>query len=62
MENANCMECKNAIFDEVWGEYKCGINKNWIMYAHLDCEHYAEGKPQLSKHTYEYALSKGDEI
>lgn len=24
---SNCVKCKHAIFDELWGEYKCAIRK-----------------------------------
>ena len=26
----NCTNCANAIFDEVWGEYKCTVLKHRI--------------------------------
>ena len=31
----NCINCKHALFDEIWGEYKCRIDKK---------KHYLEGQ------------------
>ena len=35
-----CIDCANAIFDELWGEYKCKIKKRRIYGAneHTDCK------------------------
>ena len=39
---SNCLKCKHAIFDEQWGEYKCGILKHRIYNpeAHTGCKDY----------------------
>lgn len=26
----NCTNCKHAIFDEIWGEYKCVVYKHTV--------------------------------
>lgn len=48
---ANCKNCKHAIFDEVWGDYKCKINY-LVIYDPKDVEHcvyYDKGKPAISE-------------
>ena len=41
----NCKTCEHAIFDEIWGDYKC---KKYEIIVHpderLDCESYKKGK------------------
>ena len=39
---AVCSKCKHAIFDEVFGEYKCGIRHIRIYNPekYAGCEHY----------------------
>lgn len=48
----NCKSCKNAIFNELWGDYKCKIDQ---IIHHPDekmvCEHYKKGIPSKSKKT-----------
>ena len=48
----DCKNCNNAIFDPVFGEYKCRIservNQNTILVA---CSHYEAGTPETSKET-----------
>ena len=39
----DCKNCKHAIFDELWGEYKCKICERIVYDTRLDawgCEHY----------------------
>jgi hypothetical protein len=47
----NCKTCKNAIFDETWGEYKCKARET-VIYILLDsneCSDYKKGTPEVSK-------------
>lgn len=47
----DCKNCKHAIFDELWGEYKCKIKERYIYYTRveaIDCAHY-EKKPVEKK-------------
>ena len=46
-----CKECKHAIFDEIWGEYKCEILKHKIYHpiAVDECLYFEKGNPQKSK-------------
>lgn len=46
----NCTTCGNAIFDTVFGEYKCSISKTYVRTPlNVRCENYKEGKPMDSK-------------
>lgn len=38
----HCYQCANAIFDEVWGEYKCKVLKHRIRNPeeHTGCKDY----------------------
>lgn len=47
----NCQMCKNAIFNALWGEYKCGLTG--------ECE-YQKGTPRESKENEEYNLLRED--
>lgn len=50
----NCTTCGNAIFDTVFGEYKCGISKTYVRTPlNVRCENYKEGKPMDSKDMHE---------
>lgn len=45
-----CETCKNAIFDPVWGEYKCRVRHQRIYKPPMDiCEWYDKGEPTESK-------------
>ena len=45
-----CKDCKNAIFHEQLGEYKCVIRHTYTKCEQqLRCEHWAEGTPGESK-------------
>ena len=39
-----CPECKHAIFDETWGEYKCQVLKIRIpdITKYANCKNYAK--------------------
>jgi hypothetical protein len=47
----DCTNCANALFDEVWGEYKCKEVCH-VIYdtdGQVDCIYYKKGKPGISK-------------
>lgn len=47
----NCKTCKNAIFDEIWGDFKCK-HSHLVVYNPEDvngCVHYEKGKPKISE-------------
>lgn len=48
---SKCSTCENAIFDMLWGEYKCTVRQHMIFHPELykDCEHYKNGTPKESK-------------
>lgn len=48
----SCKNCANAIFDEVWGEYKCKVHKHRIhdVDKYLDCPHHEKSKSTEGKH------------
>lgn len=59
MENVkSCSNCAHAIFDAVWGEYKCGVYKHTILhgkiYTETDCKHHKLGNPKESKESEDY--------
>ena len=51
----NCITCEHAIFDAVWGEYKCDVNAHRVLNPKwFKCESYKEGKPKESKANADY--------
>lgn len=40
--------CVNALFDPVWGEYKCKVYESYIYRCDYckDCPHYHKSKPK----------------
>ena len=48
-----CKNCTNAIFDPVWGVFKCSISEVAIYNDTTDCADYEAGKPSISKETPE---------
>lgn len=50
--NHPCETCKHAIFDEKWGEYKCGVSYLYMYHAFtmIECEHY-EKAPENNSQT-----------
>ena len=56
-----CGTCKNAIFDALWGDYKCGIKKRNV-YDEVSCPEYSKGVPQGSKDDDDYERQMEDEI
>lgn len=50
-----CKTCKHALYDEVWGEFKCRLSRH-VHYpkdAMASCSNYVKGDPEKSKHTYD---------
>lgn len=47
----SCKTCKNAIFDPLWGLYKCGVLKRTMINPDAKelCRHYKEGTSTDSK-------------
>lgn len=43
--------CSNAIFNKVWGQYKCNITKQNIYDGSYckGCPNYKKGEPKISK-------------
>lgn len=52
---SSCRNCGNAVFDPVWGEYKCTVYEHVIydLDNYLDCKSYEKGEPTESKETPE---------
>lgn len=47
-----CKNCSNAIFDPVFGEYKCSITQTVVYEISLiSCDNYEKGIPETSKET-----------
>lgn len=55
-----CQTCKNAIFDSLWGEHKCGVD-GITHRGLLSCADYANGDPAESKENEEYNLMREDD-
>lgn len=53
----DCRTCANAIYDEVWGEHKCKIDKKQHALQGLltaaGCGYHRKGTPETTKNTYE---------
>ena len=52
METKTCKTCAHEIFEEVWGEYKCGKNGIRVptkIFSDMNCKWYKKGEPSLSK-------------
>ena len=47
----SCSTCEYAIFDELWGEYKCKIRQQRVYKPgkNIPCEWYKKGTPTESK-------------
>ena len=48
-----CSECVHAIFDPLWGEYKCEILKTVAPGPSgvIGCKDYKKGQPKVTKAT-----------
>lgn len=42
---SNCTTCKHAVFDEMWGEYKCKERHIRVYDILNDCKDYKPVKP-----------------
>ena len=59
----SCMNCTHAIFDPLWGEYKCSKKERYCTDDEMwynDCEMYNEGKPSVSKEGGDYKNAQED--
>ena len=48
----DCANCKHALFDQMFGEYKCKVREQRVYKPaknNVVCEWYEEGKPGLAK-------------
>jgi hypothetical protein len=49
----NCSNCKNALFDEIWGEYKCKIDKRHHYFdgqaVGAKCSYHEKGTPGIAR-------------
>lgn len=47
----NCETCANALFDPLWGEYRCSVTKRKATDEEVKngCNQYKNGKPGVSK-------------
>lgn len=48
---SRCIDCKYAIFDEIWGDYKCSVKKHRVHNPeeYTDCKDYKKGTGTTSK-------------
>ena len=56
----NCTNCTKAIFDPLWGEYKCGVTQ-LTMYnpgSTSQCNAYVEGTPSKTKEDYSHVYDE----
>ena len=47
----NCKTCEHAVFDELWGEYKCKKRETriYILLDSKECKDYAKKKENKEK-------------
>lgn len=59
---SKCSTCENAIFDALWGAYKCSVRQHSILFPDLyeDCEHHKNGTPKESKANADYEANLQD--
>jgi len=59
----SCKTCGNAIFDALWGDWKCSVHKRLCRKTELDegCDKYKNGKPKESASNAEYRRSHEEE-
>lgn len=52
----NCTTCEHAIFDALWGEYRCAVRgtRLYIMLDSSECSDYNKGTPGESKLNADY--------
>lgn len=46
----NCKNCEHAVFDPLWGEYKCKVRKTriYILLDSSECSDYTKKKEKES--------------
>lgn len=44
-----CKNCKNALYDERWGDYKCKLDGFYRYGGGINCPDHEEGEPEISK-------------
>lgn len=45
-----CKNCAHAIFDQLFGDYKCDITQSSVQtHFTVDCPDYEKGEPTISK-------------
>ena len=51
MDEKKCETCLKAIFDPLWGDFKCSVTKVRATDEQLKngCDEYKKGKPEISK-------------
>lgn len=59
----NCKTCGKAIFDALWGDWKCSVHKRWCRKSELEkgCDEYKNGEPKESASNVEYELAHDEE-
>lgn len=59
----NCKSCGKAIFDALWGDWKCSVHKRWCRKSGLEegCNDYKNGEPKESASNVEYERSHDEE-
>ena len=59
----NCKACGKAIFDALWGDWKCSVHKRWCRKSELEegCNDYKKGEPKESVSNVEYERSHDEE-
>ena len=49
----DCRNCSNALFDDIWGEYKCKIDKKKHsldgQLVGAKCSYHKKGTPEIAK-------------
>lgn len=45
----NCKNCANALYDELWGDYKCSLDGLFRYGLPKECPDHKEGEPGISK-------------
>ena len=53
----SCMNCTYAVFDPLWGEFKCSEKGRYCTedeMHHNNCDMYNEGKPTMTKERRDY--------
>ena len=59
----NCKTCGKAIFDALWGDWKCSVHKRWCRKSELEegCDDYKNGEPKESASNVEYERAHDEE-